>query len=126
MCLHFLRLRCNGFLDQIFLVMVDEIGLKLGGCFVVEGRVFAMHVVVGIDEREDFGPSVSKVDETTAVEHFGFQCSHEGFRPGIVVRVRASRHALVHPSLVQDRPEGDAAVLAATITMEDGLMSSTA
>ncbi len=91
--------------------MVDDIGLKLGGCWVVEGRVFAIHVVVGFDVREDFCPIVSSVDDTTAVEHFGFQCSYKGFRPGIVIRVRPSRHALTHLCLAQeDLPEGGTAL----------------
>jgi hypothetical protein len=76
-------------------------------------------VVVGIDVIEDFSASVVGVDETAALEHFGFECSDERLRPGVVIGIGASRHALAYSGMVEDLAIGSAAILAATVAVED-------
>ena len=96
-----------------------KIGLKLGRGLVVKGRVFAVMVVVGIDVIEDFSASVVGVDETAALEHFGFECSYERLTPSVVIGVGPCGHALANSGMVEDLAVGSASVLAAAVAMED-------
>ena len=119
-------MRGNGLLDRFCLVLAEDSGLELGRGLVVEGGVFAVEVVVGFDVGEEFGAGVPGIDEAAAVEHFGLQRPHEGFGPGVVVRVGTGGHALADAALAQDFTEGGAAVLAATVAVEDWLLSGAA
>ncbi len=91
------------------------------GVLVTEGRVFAVGVVVAFDVIEDFCPRVRGVLEASVLEHFEFERSDEGFGPGAIVRVGPGGHALPEASRAQGLAERGAAVLAATITMKDGV-----
>jgi hypothetical protein len=92
---------------------------ELAGGLVLERGVFAVSVVVAVDIIEEFGPGVSGVLEDAALKHFVFESTDEGFRPGIVVGIGPSRHALEQPGCRQGEPKESAAVLASAITVED-------
>ena len=84
--------------------------------------MFAAGVVVGFDLGEDFGAGVVGVDEGAALEHLGFEGAHEGFGPGVVIGVGLCGHALPEVVGGQQLAEDSAAILAATVAMEDGVI----
>lgn len=98
-------------------------GFELGWSLVAESGVLAVSIVVGIDVGEELGARVVGVDEAPVLQHFGFQGSHEGFGPGVVIGVGSGRHALTYSGLAEDLPIGSTAVLAAAVAVEDWLLS---
>ncbi len=52
-------------------------------------------VVGGFDIAEESGPGIGGVDEAAVLEHFGFQGTHEGFRPKIMIGIGPGGPALV-------------------------------
>ena len=83
--------------------------------------MFAAGVVVGFDVGEDFGAGAVGVDKGAALEHFGFEGAHEGFGPGVVIWIGPCGHALLEVVGGQQLAEDSAAILAATVAMEDGV-----
>lgn len=81
--------------------------------------MFAASIVVGFDVGENFGAGVAGVDKGAALEHFGLEGAHEGFGPGVVIRVRPRGHALPEMVARQQLAEGPAAILGAAVTVED-------
>jgi hypothetical protein len=55
------------------------------------------------------------------LEHFEFEGSDEGFGPSVFVGVGAGGHALAQTGRGQSLAEASAAILAAPITVEDGV-----
>ena len=74
---------------------------RTDGAFGSPGRVFALRVVVSFDESEDLGAGIVLVKEAAALQHLGFECANEGFRPSIVVGIGTRRHALLNVRLAQ-------------------------
>lgn len=101
------------------LLLLVEGSLERGGGEVVEGGMAAVGVVVAFDEGEEFGPGVVVVDEAAALEHFGLEAADGGFTPGIVIGVGAGGHALAQSVLVEQGAEDFAAILAASVAVED-------
>ena len=94
-------------------------GLESGGCLVSEGGVFAVGVVIGFDEGEDFDVGIGVGDESAVLEHFGLEGAHEGLGPGVVIGIGTRGHALADPGRTQEISVSAAAVLAATVAVED-------
>src|SRR5678815_1766319 len=94
--------------------------LELDRSLVLERGVFAVSVVVAVDVIEEFGAGIGGVLEDAALEHFELEGADEGLRPGVIVRIGASRHALAQPGRRQGQSKRSAAVLAAAVAMEDG------
>ena len=94
-------------------------GLESGGILVSEGGVFPVGVKVGFDGGDDRNAGIGVRDERAVLEYFGFQGAHEGFGPGVVIGIGARGHAWAHPGLAQEFSESAAAVLAATVGVED-------
>lgn len=103
------------------LVFVLKGGFELGGREVSEAGVFSMGVVVAIDVFEDLKASVAGILETAFLKHLGLESADERFGPGVVVRVGSSGHALEHAGIGQGSTKGAAAILTATVAVEDGL-----
>ena len=96
--------------------------LGLGWGEVAEGGVFAMRVAAAFDAVEDFPALTGSIFKASTLEHLAFEGADEGFSPGVVVRVGAGRPALAHPGLGQSLAEGRAAVLTATVAVEDRVL----
>ena len=58
-------------------------------------------------------------DERAVGKYLGFEGADEGLGPGVVIGIGACGPALAHPGLAQEVPESAAAVLAATVAVED-------
>jgi len=99
-----------------------DLGFELVWSFVSDRRVFAVGIVVAFDVFEDFGAGVSGVLEATILKHLALDGSDAGLRPSVVVGIGACGHALAQPRLGQSLAEGRAAILAAAVTVEDGVM----
>ena len=93
--------------------------LEAAGGSVLEGGVKALGVVVAVDEGEDFTAGIGSVDEAAVLQHLCFERAHERLGPGVVIGIGSSGHALAHPREPQDVAEGSAAVLAASVAVED-------
>src|ERR1041385_4119770 len=100
-----------------------ELSFELAWGEVMESGVFAVSVVVALDVFEDFDLGIGGRVEAAALEHFVFEGAEEGFGPGVVVGVGARGHALAQAGLGESLAESDAAILAAAIAVEDGLMA---
>ena len=94
-------------------------GLESGGGLVSEGGVFAVGVVVGFDVGEDLDVGIGVGDESAVLEHLGLEGAHEGLGPGVVIGIGTRGHALAHPGRAQEISVSAAAVLAATVAVED-------
>lgn len=90
--------------------------------FVSEGGVFAVGVVVAFDVIEDFYAGIAGVLETTLLEYFEFERSAKAFGQGVGVGVGAGGHARAETGFGQSHAEGGAAILAAAIAREDGVV----
>ena len=76
-------------------------------------------VVVGVDEGKDLRSGIGLVDEATVLEHLGFEGAHERFCPGVVIRIGPCGHALADTCRGQHGAKSAAAILAATVAVED-------
>ena len=82
--------------------------------------MFSLSIVVAFEVVEDLGARICLVLETPALEHFVFEGADEGLGPSVVVGIGPRRHALAQAGFLQEAAVGDAAILAASITVEDG------
>ena len=81
--------------------------------------MFALMIVVAFDVFEEFQPSIRGIFKTAALKHLALEGAHEGFRPGVIIRIGPCGHALAQTSTFQHGAEGTAAILAAAVAMED-------
>ena len=80
--------------------------------------MLSLGVVVSVNVGKDLDLSMPLVNELAALEHLGLEGTHEGFGPGIVIRIGSSRHALSDSGLLEKGSECLASVLAATVAVK--------
>ena len=95
------------------------LGFELVGGEVSESGMFALMIVVAFDVFEEFQPSIRGIFKTAALKHLALEGAHEGFRPGVIIRIGPCGHALAQTGTFQHGAEGTAAILAAAVAMED-------
>ena len=79
-----------------------------------------MGVIVGFDIGKDLGLRILIIDEAAPLKHLGFERADKRFGPGVVIRIGSRRHALPDACPIKEFSIGSAAILAASITVEDG------
>ncbi len=84
----------------------------------------AAGVVVAVEEGKEFVGGVLLAGEAAIAQHLGFEGADEGLGPGDVIGVGSGRHALLHACGAQPLAEGAAAILAATVTVEDDALGA--
>src|SRR3954465_15810971 len=99
-----------------------EVGFEGHWGFVAEGGVFAVSVVVAFDVGEDFELSVGGGFEAAALEHLALEGGDEGFGPGVVIRIGPTSHTLAEAGGGEGGAKERAAVLAAAVCREDGVL----
>ena len=72
--------------------------------------MLAVGVVVTLGVGKEFGFGIGLIDEFSALEHFSFEGSDTGFRPGVVVRIGSRGHALARASIGEELPKPTAAI----------------
>ena len=96
------------------------LGFILGGGEASECGVFELIIVVAFDVFEEFQPSIRGIFKTASLKQLALEGAHEGFRPGVIIRIGPCEHALAQTGTFQHGSECTATVLAATVAMEDG------
>jgi len=106
------------------LVSESDFGLEEGRWLVVKGGVQAAGVVVAVDEGKEFVGCVLLAGKAAIAQHLGLERADEGFGPGVVIGVGSGRHALLHACGAQPLTEEAAAILAATVAVEDDALGA--